>query len=97
MYNYTYSWPDNDFTEQVPIYARAQDLKHLLDLKKSGANDAIIENAEVTICDVVAVELSNLSASQEVNMVLVNCLSMSRQVYSSAQSFLKDLVWCLTM
>ncbi|KMT00961.1 hypothetical protein BVRB_9g222260 [Beta vulgaris subsp. vulgaris] len=33
----------------VPIYARAQDLKHLLDLKKSGANDAIIENAETSL------------------------------------------------
>ncbi|XP_048492758.1 K(+) efflux antiporter 3, chloroplastic isoform X2 [Beta vulgaris subsp. vulgaris] len=33
----------------VPIYARAQDLKHLLDLKKSGANDAIIENAELIV------------------------------------------------
>lgn len=30
----------------VPIYARAQDLAHLLELKKAGATDAIIENAE---------------------------------------------------
>lgn len=30
----------------VPIYARAQDLVHLLDLKKAGATDAILENAE---------------------------------------------------
>lgn len=32
---------------QVPIYARAQDVAHLLDLKKAGATDAILENAEV--------------------------------------------------
>lgn len=35
-------------TWQIPIYARAQDLVHLLDLKKAGATDAILENAEVT-------------------------------------------------
>lgn len=29
------------------LYARAQDLAHLLDLKKAGATDAILENAEV--------------------------------------------------
>ncbi|GAB4853373.1 K(+) efflux antiporter 3, chloroplastic [Ancistrocladus abbreviatus] len=33
----------------VPIYARAQDLLHLLDLKKSGATDAILENAETSL------------------------------------------------
>ncbi|XP_021776208.1 K(+) efflux antiporter 3, chloroplastic-like isoform X2 [Chenopodium quinoa] len=33
----------------VPIYARAQDLQHLLDLKKSGATEAIIENAETSL------------------------------------------------
>ncbi|CAL0331455.1 unnamed protein product [Lupinus luteus] len=33
----------------VPIYARAQDLKHLLDLKKSGATDAILANAETSL------------------------------------------------
>lgn len=32
---------------QTPIYARAIDLEHLLDLKKAGATDAILENAEV--------------------------------------------------
>lgn len=32
---------------QCPIYARAQDLPHLLELKKAGATDAILENAEV--------------------------------------------------
>ncbi|GMQ01313.1 hypothetical protein CsSME_00047989 [Camellia sinensis var. sinensis] len=31
----------------IPIYARAQDLSHLLDLKKAGATDAILEDAEV--------------------------------------------------
>ncbi|KAG6710909.1 hypothetical protein I3842_05G027000 [Carya illinoinensis] len=31
----------------IPIYARAQDLKHLLDLKKAGVTDAILENAEL--------------------------------------------------
>lgn len=35
------------FLGQIPIYARAQDLKHLLDLKKAGATDAILENTEV--------------------------------------------------
>lgn len=34
---------------QIPIYARAQDMMHLLDLKKAGATDAILENAEVCI------------------------------------------------
>ncbi|KAF4381031.1 hypothetical protein F8388_011953 [Cannabis sativa] len=33
----------------IPIYARAQDLGHLLDLKKSGATDAILENAETSL------------------------------------------------
>ncbi|KAL2925999.1 K(+) efflux antiporter 3 chloroplastic [Bienertia sinuspersici] len=33
----------------VPIYARAQDIKHLLELKKSGATDAILENAETSL------------------------------------------------
>lgn len=33
----------------VPIYARAQDLPHLLDLKKAGVTDAIIENAETSL------------------------------------------------
>ncbi|GKV23811.1 hypothetical protein SLEP1_g33504 [Rubroshorea leprosula] len=33
----------------IPIYARAKDLKHLLDLKKSGATDAILENAETSL------------------------------------------------
>ncbi|GAB2268059.1 K(+) efflux antiporter 3, chloroplastic [Dionaea muscipula] len=33
----------------VPIYARAQDLGHLLALKKAGATDAILENAETSL------------------------------------------------
>ncbi|KAG0463478.1 hypothetical protein HPP92_018988 [Vanilla planifolia] len=33
----------------APIYARAQDLAHLLDLKKAGATDAIIENTETSL------------------------------------------------
>ncbi|XP_010275512.1 PREDICTED: K(+) efflux antiporter 3, chloroplastic [Nelumbo nucifera] len=33
----------------VPIYARAQDPIHLLDLKKAGATDAILENAETSL------------------------------------------------
>ncbi|XP_031390985.1 K(+) efflux antiporter 3, chloroplastic isoform X1 [Punica granatum] len=33
----------------VPIYARAQDVTHLLDLKKAGATDAILENAETSL------------------------------------------------
>ncbi|GMH16413.1 hypothetical protein Nepgr_018254 [Nepenthes gracilis] len=33
----------------VPIYARAQDPAHLLDLKKAGATDAILENAETSL------------------------------------------------
>ncbi|KAK2663217.1 hypothetical protein Ddye_001791 [Dipteronia dyeriana] len=32
--------------KQIPIYGRAQDLMHLLDLKKAGATNAILENAE---------------------------------------------------
>lgn len=38
---------DENSKSQMPIYARAQDLMHLLDLKKAGATDAILENAEV--------------------------------------------------
>ncbi|KAK1359205.1 K(+) efflux antiporter 3, chloroplastic [Heracleum sosnowskyi] len=33
----------------TPIYARAIDLEHLLDLKKAGATDAILENAETSL------------------------------------------------
>ncbi|KAH7675324.1 putative K+/H+-antiporter-containing protein [Dioscorea alata] len=33
----------------IPIYARAQDVPHLLDLKKAGATDAILENAETSL------------------------------------------------
>ncbi|OAY73286.1 K(+) efflux antiporter 3, chloroplastic [Ananas comosus] len=33
----------------VPIYARAQDLAHLLDLKKAGATEAILANAETSL------------------------------------------------
>lgn len=33
----------------VPIYARAQDLGHLLELKKAGATDVILENAETSL------------------------------------------------
>ncbi|KAK9942856.1 hypothetical protein M0R45_008501 [Rubus argutus] len=33
----------------IPIYARALDLKHLLDLKKAGATDAILESAETSL------------------------------------------------
>jgi hypothetical protein len=36
-----------DEIPKVPIYARARDLKHLLDLKKAGATDATLEKAEV--------------------------------------------------
>ncbi|KAL4179984.1 hypothetical protein AMTRI_Chr13g122900 [Amborella trichopoda] len=33
----------------IPIYARAQDLGHLLELKKAGATDVILENAETSL------------------------------------------------
>lgn len=33
----------------IPIYARAQDVTHLLDLKKSGATDALLEDAETSL------------------------------------------------
>ncbi|KAI3445832.1 hypothetical protein Pfo_002497 [Paulownia fortunei] len=33
----------------IPIYARAQDMMHLLDLKKAGATDAILEDAETSL------------------------------------------------
>lgn len=33
----------------VPIYVRAQDLTHLLDLKKAGATEVILENAETSL------------------------------------------------
>ncbi|KAM5548500.1 K(+) efflux antiporter 3, chloroplastic [Rosa sericea] len=33
----------------IPIYARALDLKHLVDLKKAGATDAIMESAETSL------------------------------------------------
>ena len=34
---------------QIPIYARAKDVMHLLDLKNAGATDAILEDAEVSV------------------------------------------------
>ncbi|KAL1289428.1 hypothetical protein AAHE18_20G058500 [Arachis hypogaea] len=37
------------FTYPIPIYARAKDLEHLLDLKKAGATDAVLENAEISL------------------------------------------------
>ncbi|XP_010538814.1 PREDICTED: K(+) efflux antiporter 3, chloroplastic [Tarenaya hassleriana] len=33
----------------IPIYARAQDVGHLLELKKTGATDAILENTETSL------------------------------------------------
>ncbi|GAA0157380.1 transporter [Lithospermum erythrorhizon] len=33
----------------IPIYAKARDMKHLLDLKKAGATDAILESAETSL------------------------------------------------
>ncbi|XP_042007971.1 K(+) efflux antiporter 3, chloroplastic-like [Salvia splendens] len=33
----------------VPIYVRAQDMMHLLELKKAGATDAILENTETSL------------------------------------------------
>lgn len=33
----------------IPIYARAQDLAHLLELKAAGATDAILENTETSL------------------------------------------------
>ncbi|KAI6678258.1 hypothetical protein NL676_039054 [Syzygium grande] len=33
----------------IPIYARAQDVTHLLDLKKAGATDAILEKSETSL------------------------------------------------
>lgn len=33
----------------IPIYARAQDLTHLLELKRAGATDAILESAETSL------------------------------------------------
>ncbi|KAL3614413.1 K(+) efflux antiporter 3, chloroplastic [Castilleja foliolosa] len=33
----------------IPIYARAKDMMHLLDLKKAGATDALLENAETSL------------------------------------------------
>ncbi|RYR55646.1 hypothetical protein HN873_020562 [Arachis hypogaea] len=38
-----------DENPQIPIYARAKDLEHLLDLKKAGATDAVLENAEISL------------------------------------------------
>ncbi|KAF3786824.1 K(+) efflux antiporter 3 [Nymphaea thermarum] len=35
--------------DPIPVYARAQDLGHLLELKKAGATDAILENAETSL------------------------------------------------
>lgn len=37
------AWPG------VPIYARAQDLNHLLELKMAGATDVVLENAEASL------------------------------------------------
>eukprot|EP00271_Cylindrocystis_brebissonii_P002313 TRINITY_DN12842_c0_g6_i1.p1 TRINITY_DN12842_c0_g6~~TRINITY_DN12842_c0_g6_i1.p1 ORF type:complete len:1052 (+),score=209.97 TRINITY_DN12842_c0_g6_i1:519-3674(+) len=37
------TWPE------VPIYARAQDLNHMLELKGAGATDVVLENAETSL------------------------------------------------
>ncbi|KAH9300563.1 hypothetical protein KI387_012146, partial [Taxus chinensis] len=37
------------YFSQVPIYARALDVDHLLELKRAGATDAILENAETSL------------------------------------------------
>jgi hypothetical protein len=42
------------------VYVRAQDMSHLLDLKKAGATDVVLENAEV-ICEQVSVGREALS------------------------------------
>ncbi|VAI26855.1 unnamed protein product [Triticum turgidum subsp. durum] len=33
----------------VPVYVRAQDMSHLLDLRKAGATDVVLENAETSL------------------------------------------------
>ncbi|KAI7730402.1 hypothetical protein M8C21_025347, partial [Ambrosia artemisiifolia] len=52
----------------VPIYARAQDIPHLLDLKEAGATDAILENAEVRVGDMVATRKTGVAKEESVRI-----------------------------
>jgi hypothetical protein len=45
---------------QVSIYARAQDLGHLLELKQAGITDCILENAEVNVLETSTVDACKL-------------------------------------
>ncbi|KAG2622206.1 hypothetical protein PVAP13_3NG276500 [Panicum virgatum] len=72
----------------VPIYARAQDLSHLLDLKKSGATDVVLENAETSL-QLGSILLRGLGVMSDDVSFLSTLVRNSMEV--QAQEALKDI------
>ncbi|PUZ67931.1 hypothetical protein GQ55_3G474200 [Panicum hallii var. hallii] len=72
----------------VPIYARAQDLSHLLDLKKSGATDVVLENAETSL-QLGSILLRGLGVMSDDVSFLSKLVRNSMEV--QAQEALKDI------
>ncbi|OEL26897.1 K(+) efflux antiporter 3, chloroplastic [Dichanthelium oligosanthes] len=72
---------------RVPIYARAQDLSHLLDLKKEGATDVVLENAETSL-QLGSILLRGLGVMSDDVSFLSKLVRNSMEV--QAQEALKD-------
>ncbi|CAL4897686.1 unnamed protein product [Urochloa decumbens] len=72
----------------VPIYARAQDLSHLLDLKKAGATDVVLENAETSL-QLGSILLRGLGVMSDDVSFLSKLVRNSMEV--QAQEALKDI------
>ncbi|CAN6343911.1 unnamed protein product [Urochloa humidicola] len=72
----------------VPIYARAQDLSHLLDLKKAGATDVVLENAETSL-QLGSILLRGLGVMSDDVSFLSTLVRNSMEV--QAQEALKDV------
>ncbi|KAF8655676.1 hypothetical protein HU200_060996 [Digitaria exilis] len=72
----------------VPIYARAQDLSHLLDLKKAGATDVVLENAETSL-QLGSILLRGLGVMSDDVSFLSTLVRNSMEV--QAQEALKDI------
>ncbi|CAN6352419.1 unnamed protein product [Urochloa humidicola] len=72
----------------VPIYARAQDLSHLLDLKKAGATDVVLENAETSL-QLGSILLKGLGVMSDDVSFLSKLVRNSMEV--QAQEALKDV------
>ena len=83
-------WP------QIPIYARAKDVVHLLDLKNAGATDAILEDAEVSVSSDQDMKLSYCSCRHFwIPSTYNSAICLCRLVYNSGQSFWKGSASCL--